>query len=67
MHSNWICLALVAAAWWLGHATGYRLCKLRVKNKLKKDLVGWYKIPESWRPSQDDKMLESLLRDVAQI
>ena len=33
---NWICLGLVIISYLLGHATGYRLCKIRVKNMLRK-------------------------------
>lgn len=36
MTNQWICLGLVAVAYLLGHATGYRLCKLRAKNMLRK-------------------------------
>lgn len=33
---DWITLALVIIAYALGHAGGYRLCKLRVRNMLRK-------------------------------
>lgn len=35
---NWICLGLVALSYAVGHMSGYKLCKLRVKNVLRKNL-----------------------------
>lgn len=33
---DWIALAMVVIAYILGHFGGYRLCKLRVKNMVRK-------------------------------
>lgn len=38
--TNWICFVMVVIAYALGHAGGYRLCKLRVKNFVRGQIKG---------------------------
>lgn len=66
MNNQWICLGLVVVSYLLGHATGYRLCKLRVKNMLRKKIqeprpVGTLAAIEVFQKS---KVYSSLLSEV---
>lgn len=63
---NWICLALVAAAWGLGHMTGYRLCKLRIKNFVRNEIKGHFQGMHPGTQAELD-LCSAILKEVTEL
>lgn len=62
---NWICLALVIISYTIGHLSGYKMCRLKIKNILKKKIFSFHHT----YPNRTDVLdgMQQLLREVTEL
>lgn len=61
--TNWICFTMVVIAYALGHAGGYRLCKLRIKNFVSNQIKGKFRGMQAHTQAELD-LYTSILSEV---